>query len=72
MIYGNIYFIFILGLICFIVLQYILAAVFCVLTGIIYIVVDMLKLLIEEFVKWIKDKVKNRLDKTIKGDESNV
>ena len=57
MIYGNIYFIFILGLICFIALQYKLAAVFCVLTGIIYLVVDMSKILVEEFIKWIKQKL---------------
>lgn len=59
MIYGNIYFMFILGLICFVALQYILAAVFCVLTGIIYLIVDMSKILIEEFIKWIKQKFKN-------------
>lgn len=60
MIYGKIYFIFILGLICFVVLQYILAAVFCVLTGIIYLIVDMSKILIEEFIRWIKQKFKNK------------
>lgn len=58
MIYGNIYFAFILCLICFIALQYILAAVFCVLTGIIYLIADMSKILIEEFIKWIKQKFK--------------
>ena len=58
MIYGNIYFAFILGLICFIALQYILAAVFCMLTGIIYFIAYMSKILIEEFIKWIKQKFK--------------
>ena len=58
MIYGNIYFAFILGLICFIALQYVLAAVFCVMTGIIYLIIDMSKILIEEFIKWIKQKFK--------------
>lgn len=72
MIYGNIYFMFILGLICFVALQYILAAVLCVVTGIIYLIIDMLKLLIEEFIKWIKEKFKNKLDKIINGDEYNV
>lgn len=60
MIYGNIYFVFILGLICFIALQYVLAAVFCVVTEIIYLFLDMLKLLIQELIEWIKDKFKNK------------
>lgn len=54
MIYGNIYFAFILGLICFIALQYVLAAVLCVATGIIYLLLDMLKLEIQELIEWIK------------------
>lgn len=58
MTYGNIYFAFILGLICFIAIQYILAAVFCMLTGIIYFIAYMSKILIEEFIKWIKQKFK--------------
>lgn len=58
MTYGNICFAFILGLICFIALQYILASIFCMLTEIIYFIVDMSRILIEEFIKWIKQKFK--------------
>ena len=58
-IFGNIYLTLILFLIGGVILQYVLAGILFVISCIIYLIWSMIKLLIEELINWIKEKIKS-------------
>lgn len=57
-IFSNIYLALILFLVCGVALQYLLAGILYVVCGVIYVVGSIIKLLIEELINWIKEKIK--------------
>lgn len=57
-IFSNIYLVLILFLVGGVVLQYLLAGILYVVCGVIYLIGSMIKLLIEELIDWIKEKIK--------------
>lgn len=58
-IFGNIYLTLILFLVGGVILQYVLAGILFVISCIIYLIGSMIKLLIEELINWIKEKIKS-------------
>ena len=58
-IFGNIYLTLILFLIGGVILQYVLAGILFVISCIVYLIGSMIKLLIEELINWIKEKIKS-------------
>lgn len=58
-IFGNIYLTLILFLVGGVVLQYVLAGILFVISCIVYLIGSMIKLLIEELINWIKEKIKS-------------
>lgn len=58
-IFGNIYLTLILFLVGGVILQYVLAEILFVISCIIYLIGSMIKLLIEELINWIKEKIKS-------------
>lgn len=58
-IFGNIYLTLILFLVGGVILQYLLAGILFVISCIIYLIGSMIKLLIEELINWIKEKIKS-------------
>lgn len=57
-IFGNIYLTLILFLVGGVILQYVLAGILFVISCIVYLIGSMIKLLIEELINWIKEKIK--------------
>lgn len=57
-IFSNIYLALILFLVGGFVLQYLLAGILYVVCGVIYVVGSIIKLLIEELIDWIKEKIR--------------
>lgn len=58
-IFSNIYLVLILFLVGGVVLQYLLAGILYVVCGVIYLIGSMIKLLIEELIDWIKEKIRD-------------
>lgn len=58
-IFSNIYLALILFLVGGVILQYVLAGILFVISCIIYLIGSMIKLLIEELIDWIKEKIKS-------------
>lgn len=58
-IFGNIYLTLILFLVGGVILQYVLAGILFVISCIVYLIGSMIKLLIEELINWIKEKIKS-------------
>ena len=58
-IFSNIYLALILFLVGGVILQYVLAGILFVISCIIYLMSSMIKLLIEELIDWIKEKIKS-------------
>ena len=58
-IFSNIYLALILFLVGGVILQYLLAGILFVISCIIYLISSMIKLLIEELIDWIKEKIKS-------------
>ena len=58
-IFSNIYLALILFLVGGVVLQYLLAGILYVVCCVIYLIGSMIKLLIEELIDWIKEKIKS-------------
>ena len=56
---GNIYLTLILYLVGGVILQYVLAGILFGISCIIYLIGLMIKLLIEELINWIKEKIKS-------------
>lgn len=57
-IFNNIYLTLILFLVGGVALQYLLAEIFYVIGEVIYLIGSMIKLLIEELIDWIKEKIR--------------
>lgn len=57
-IFSNIYLTLILFLVGGVILQYVLAGILFVISCIVYLICSMIKLLIEELINWIKEKIK--------------
>lgn len=57
-IFSNMYLALILFLVGGVVLQYLLAGILYVVCCVIYLIGSMIKLLIEELINWIKEKIK--------------
>lgn len=57
-IFGNIYLTLILFLVGGVILQYVLAGILFVISCIVYLIGSMIKLLIEELIDWIKEKIR--------------
>lgn len=62
-IFGNIYLTLILFLVGGVILQYLLAGILFVISCIVYLIGSMIKLLIEELIDWIKEKIKSIFNK---------
>lgn len=62
-IFGNIYLTLILFLVGGVILQYLLAGILFVISCIVYLIGSMIKLLIEELIDWIKEKIKGIFNK---------
>ena len=58
-IFSNIYLALILFLVGGVILQYVLAGILFVISCVIYLICSMIKLLIEELIDWIKEKIKS-------------
>lgn len=58
-IFSNIYLALILFLVGGVILQYVLAGILFVISCVIYLIGSMIKLLIEELINWIKEKIKS-------------
>lgn len=58
-IFSNIYLALILFLVGGVILQYLLAGILFVISCVIYLIGSMIKLLIEELIDWIKEKIRD-------------
>lgn len=58
-IFSNMYLALILLLVGGVALQYLLAGILYVVCGVIYLIGSIIKLLIEELIDWIKEKIKS-------------
>lgn len=58
-IFSNIYLALILFLVGGVALQYLLAGILFVISCIVYLIGSMIKLLIEELIDWIKEKIRS-------------
>lgn len=58
-IFSNIYLALILFFVGGVILQYVLAGILFVISCVIYLIGSMIKLLIEELIDWIKEKIRS-------------